>query len=240
MADPTNLHAIDDIKFLTGYNVEPVIASETAIHAAIEQLLQRRPLLRRGDGGVRRDGDRVHRRGRRRQPPRAREGERGRAGRPPRQHDAAQRHQEGRERHPHRAVREEAPRPLPHRRRARRGDDAAAQAEERHHRAASRSWRRSTSPSAACRRTGASSSSSARAARWTSASRVLPTHLGREDRHAPPRQGQPAARHDQARLRSEAARRLPVGHPPAVGHGARHRAHRLRQDDDALLGALAS
>ena len=37
MADPTNLHAIDDIKFLTGYNVEPVVASETAIHAAIER-----------------------------------------------------------------------------------------------------------------------------------------------------------------------------------------------------------
>ncbi len=36
MADPTNLHAIDDIKFLTGYNVEPVVASETSIHAAIE------------------------------------------------------------------------------------------------------------------------------------------------------------------------------------------------------------
>ena len=37
MADPTNLHAIDDIKFLTGYNVEPVVASETSIHAAIER-----------------------------------------------------------------------------------------------------------------------------------------------------------------------------------------------------------
>jgi type IV pilus assembly protein PilB len=37
MADPTNLHAIDDIKFLTGYNVEPVVASETAIQAAIER-----------------------------------------------------------------------------------------------------------------------------------------------------------------------------------------------------------
>ena len=36
MADPSNLHAIDDIKFLTGYNVEPVVASEAAIHAAIE------------------------------------------------------------------------------------------------------------------------------------------------------------------------------------------------------------
>src|SRR5450432_3524785 len=37
MADPTNLHAIDDIKFLTGFNVEPVVASETAILAAIER-----------------------------------------------------------------------------------------------------------------------------------------------------------------------------------------------------------
>ncbi len=37
MADPTNLHAIDDIKFLTGFNVEPVIASETAIQVAIER-----------------------------------------------------------------------------------------------------------------------------------------------------------------------------------------------------------
>ncbi|MFO0566535.1 MAG: type IV-A pilus assembly ATPase PilB [Polyangiaceae bacterium] len=37
MADPTNLHAIDDIKFLTNYNVEPVVASETAVAAAIER-----------------------------------------------------------------------------------------------------------------------------------------------------------------------------------------------------------
>src|SRR5579859_2822026 len=37
MADPTNLNAIDDLKFLTGYNIEPVIASETAIHSAIEK-----------------------------------------------------------------------------------------------------------------------------------------------------------------------------------------------------------
>jgi len=40
MADPTNLHAIDDVKFLTGYNVEPVVASETAIVAAIEGAFQ--------------------------------------------------------------------------------------------------------------------------------------------------------------------------------------------------------
>src|SRR5450432_1628233 len=43
MADPTNLHAIDDIKFLTGFNVEPVVASETAIQAAVEQYYQSGP-----------------------------------------------------------------------------------------------------------------------------------------------------------------------------------------------------
>src|SRR5258707_6453091 len=43
MADPTNLHAIDDIKFLTGFNVEPVVASETAIAAAVERFYQTGP-----------------------------------------------------------------------------------------------------------------------------------------------------------------------------------------------------
>ncbi len=37
MLDPTNVFAMDDIKFMTGYNVEPVIASETAIRVAIEK-----------------------------------------------------------------------------------------------------------------------------------------------------------------------------------------------------------
>ncbi|HWA78308.1 MAG TPA: type IV-A pilus assembly ATPase PilB [Polyangiaceae bacterium] len=37
MSDPTNLNAIDDIKFLTGYNVEPVVASETSIQAAVDR-----------------------------------------------------------------------------------------------------------------------------------------------------------------------------------------------------------
>ncbi len=36
MADPTNVFAMDDIKFMTGYNVEPVVASEVAIREAIE------------------------------------------------------------------------------------------------------------------------------------------------------------------------------------------------------------
>jgi len=37
MADPTNVFAMDDIKFMTGYNVEPVVASEVAIREAIER-----------------------------------------------------------------------------------------------------------------------------------------------------------------------------------------------------------
>src|ERR1700741_5088207 len=35
MTDPTNVFAMDDIKFMTGYNVEPVGASETAVTDAI-------------------------------------------------------------------------------------------------------------------------------------------------------------------------------------------------------------
>jgi type IV pilus assembly protein PilB len=37
MTDPTNVFAMDDIKFMTGYNVEPVVASETAVMAAIQK-----------------------------------------------------------------------------------------------------------------------------------------------------------------------------------------------------------
>src|SRR5687768_11281574 len=37
MTDPTNVFAMDDIKFMTGYNVEPVVASETAVLEAIQK-----------------------------------------------------------------------------------------------------------------------------------------------------------------------------------------------------------
>ena len=37
MTDPTNVFAMDDIKFMTGYNVEPVVASETAITEAVQK-----------------------------------------------------------------------------------------------------------------------------------------------------------------------------------------------------------
>ncbi|MBI2683455.1 MAG: type IV-A pilus assembly ATPase PilB [Acidobacteriales bacterium] len=37
MVDPTNVFAMDDIKFMTGFNIEPVVASETAIMDAIDK-----------------------------------------------------------------------------------------------------------------------------------------------------------------------------------------------------------
>ena len=37
MTDPTNVFAMDDVKFMTGFNVEPVVASESAIADAISR-----------------------------------------------------------------------------------------------------------------------------------------------------------------------------------------------------------
>ncbi len=37
MADPSNIFAIDDLKFLTGYNIEVVVASDGAIRESIEK-----------------------------------------------------------------------------------------------------------------------------------------------------------------------------------------------------------
>jgi type IV pilus assembly protein PilB len=37
MVDPTNVFAMDDIKFMTGFNIEPVVASESAIAEAIKK-----------------------------------------------------------------------------------------------------------------------------------------------------------------------------------------------------------
>ena len=52
MADPTNVFAMDDIKFMTGYNVEPVVASEISLEDAIEKYYgSTRSLQLRQDGG---------------------------------------------------------------------------------------------------------------------------------------------------------------------------------------------
>jgi len=53
MADPTNVFAMDDIKFMTGYNVEPVVASEISIDEAMEKYYgsSRSLMLHSGGGG---------------------------------------------------------------------------------------------------------------------------------------------------------------------------------------------
>ena len=62
---------------------------------------------------------------------------------------------------------------------------------------------------------------------------VLPDDLGREDRHAAPRQGQPAARHDEARLRRRSRSTTSSGPSTSPGawcssRGPRGRARRRR------------
>jgi len=37
MIDPTNVFAMDDVKFMTGYNVDPVVASESALRISIDK-----------------------------------------------------------------------------------------------------------------------------------------------------------------------------------------------------------
>src|ERR1700685_3213229 len=37
MVDPTNVFAMDDIKFMTGFNIEPVVASESSIQSGIDK-----------------------------------------------------------------------------------------------------------------------------------------------------------------------------------------------------------
>src|SRR5689334_16272322 len=37
MCDPSNIYAVDDLKFLTGYNIEAVVASEVSIRESIEK-----------------------------------------------------------------------------------------------------------------------------------------------------------------------------------------------------------
>jgi len=51
MTDPTNVFAMDDIKFMTGYNVEPVVASETAVIDAIQTYYGKAAAAAAGGGG---------------------------------------------------------------------------------------------------------------------------------------------------------------------------------------------
>jgi type IV pilus assembly protein PilB len=44
MTDPTNVFAMDDIKFMTGYNVEPVVASDGAVGDALDKYYPTAPV----------------------------------------------------------------------------------------------------------------------------------------------------------------------------------------------------
>ncbi len=45
MADPSNIYAIDELKFLTQYNIEPVVASEGSIEANLSKYFDKGPDL---------------------------------------------------------------------------------------------------------------------------------------------------------------------------------------------------
>ena len=51
MTDPTNVFAMDDIKFMTGYNVEPVVASEAAVLEALGKYYSMKAALAAGPAG---------------------------------------------------------------------------------------------------------------------------------------------------------------------------------------------
>ena len=52
MTDPTNVFAMDDLKFMTGYNVEPVVASETAVVDAIQKYYGKAAGNGNGNGAI--------------------------------------------------------------------------------------------------------------------------------------------------------------------------------------------
>src|SRR4051812_12517094 len=45
MADPSNIYAIDELKFLTQYNIEPVVASEASVEQALTRYYDKGPDL---------------------------------------------------------------------------------------------------------------------------------------------------------------------------------------------------
>jgi len=153
MADPTNVFALDDVGFMTGLQIQPVVASEAAIRKAFERLYETGASvtdmmseLEEADTDVEvvEGGEetftkadvfdlkeRHRRRGRRGRRGDLHQGRRLRpqgvgrrsAGGPADQHDPHRRDPSRRLRHPPGALREGVPGPVPHRRRAPRDHD---------------------------------------------------------------------------------------------------------------------
>ena len=119
MVDPTNVFAMDDIKFMTGFNIEPVVASESSILSGIEKaygatkeedletVMQSMSEMNENDVELQAEEQEMEL---------ARAGESGRrsSGRQAGQRRAGRRGEAGRQRHSHRALRKRIPRPLPY------------------------------------------------------------------------------------------------------------------------------
>ena len=203
MADPSDMGLLEDLKFITRFDLFPVIAGEFTLRSLIEKHYQsqqpagaREPPQGHGGGGRGPRGRRGAGRGDRH--PGA---DRRRAGGQADQRAPDRGGEAGRQRHPHRAVRARDPGALPHRRRAARDHAAAAQDEGGAH------LPHQDSLAAQHRRAAGA------AGRPAQAQDGQPRHrlprldaagaLRREDRDANSRQGQPDARPDQVRLRGQ-------------------------------------
>lgn len=57
MVDPSNVFAIDDVKFMTGYNVEPVVAAESAMKNAITECYGQSDALQTVMDSLKKGGD---------------------------------------------------------------------------------------------------------------------------------------------------------------------------------------
>ena len=148
------------------------------------------------------------------------------------------RHPQARERRPRRAVREDAARALPRRRRALRGDAAAAASCKNAITSRMKIMAQLDIAERRLPQDGRIKLKLGRGKEMDFRVSVLPDAVRREGRAPPPRQVEPAARHDQARLRGRAARRTsrtrstsPTAWCSSPGPTG------SRQDDDALLGA---
>ncbi len=242
MTDPTNVFAMDDIKFMTGYTVEPVVASEIAITDAVEKYypggkggaapakggkpganapvtgstleMASRGLeeLQNSLGAGADDVEVLEELQEISAEALARAG-RGRAGRPARQRRADVRDSEGRQRHPHRALRERAAGPLPHRRHPLQHHVAADEVSRRDRLARQdhvEARHRGEAPAA-----GRPHQDSLQRERRAEGDRLprlgAADALRREDRASSSRQRQVDARHDEARVRARVAHQARVG-----------------------------
>ena len=233
MADPANVLAIDDVQMMTGLNCRVAVAAEVDIEALIGRL---NTLETSVAEAVEEDGEEERPRRRRHLRP-ARVGRR-RAGDQARLLDPRPGGGRGRLRHPLRARGEGDAGPLPGRRRALRGrpgpeadDLRRRQPGEDHERPR---HRRKAGPAGRPRRPHGRGPQG-RSARGHDAD---PEGRGL---HGPdPRQVAGPAIARRPRHGGRAAGPLPGGVPPAARRRARHRADRLGQVDDAVLGARSS